>query len=317
MKKLISLLLAVSVLLGMAAFASAENESKTLYYPAALVDAEGETLVLDKTPERIVCLSNAALQVLVRSGVVPMAITSLNASANFPDWVRELPQITISMGSLDIEAVVAMEPDLVIVGEYQKESYGQQLADAGIPVYYTLEGPSISYEDTKDQARALALSFGDEALAEEIAAEFSAVEQRALDFAAAHEKQTMMIFFSAPGAYQQTSAGYLGGMLSFLPFENLSDALVGKDMPTAPIDVETCISLNPEVIFAISPMARTAEMLQEQFEEVFHSDPDLWNQMDAVRNGKVIYLSNEYVTTKGIQVIDSMNKLIDLLAETL
>ena len=83
------------------------------------------------------------------------------------------------MNSLDIESIIAMEPDLVIVGSYQKETYGQQLADAGIAVYYTSEGPSIAYNETKEEAITLARSFGGDALAEEITAEFAAVEARA------------------------------------------------------------------------------------------------------------------------------------------
>ena len=47
----------------------------------------------------------------------------------------------------------------------------------------------------------------------------------------------MMIFFHTPGTYQQTSQGYLGSMLSLLPFENLSDTIIDPASRTATIDV--------------------------------------------------------------------------------
>ena len=150
---------------------------------------------------------------------------------------------------------------------------------------------------------------------QEIADEFAAVEARAADYRAAHARQSMMIFFHTPGAYQQTSQGYLGSMLAMLPFDNLSDTLVDPASRTVPIDTETAISMNPDVIFAISPTAPTAEVLQSVYEEAFAENADLWNQLDAVHNGNVIYLSNEYVTSKGVQIVNSLNKLIDLLEE--
>ena len=313
MKKIFSIILSIVMLMSAAAFASAESEGMTLYYPSYMQASESETLVLDKKPERIVCLSNAALQVLVRCDIHPVAVTSLSSGVEYPEWVSELPVISVAMDSLDIEAVIAMEPDLVIVGSYQKETYGQQLADAEIPVYYTSEGPSIAYNETKEEAIALTRSFGTESMTAEVEAEFAAVEARAAEYTATHDSQTMMIFFHMPGSYQQTSQGYLGSMLSMLPFENLSDTLVDPSSRTVPIDVETAITQNPDVIFAISPTAPAAEMLQETYEEAFAENAELWNQLDAVANDNIIYLSSEYVTSKGLRIVNSVNALIDLL----
>lgn len=313
MKKLFSIVLSIAMLVAMGISATAESGEMTLYYPSYMQEIEGETLILSEKPERIVCLSNAALQVLVRCDIHPVAVTSLSTGVDYPEWVSELPVISVSMDSLDIEAIIAMEPDLVIVGSYQKETYGQQLADAEIAVYYTSEGPSIAYSETKEEAIALARSFGTDELAAEIEAEFAAVEARAAAYTASHDWQTMMIFFHLPGSYQQTSQGYLGSMLSMLPFENLSDKLVDPSSRTVPIDVETAITQNPDVIFAISPTAPAAEMLKTTYEAAFAENAELWNQLDAVANDNIIYLSSEYVTSKGLQIVNSLNALIDLL----
>ena len=314
LKRVLSI--ALSAILCAAMFASGvaeEAQQVKLYYPSYLQESEGEALVLDKMPERIVCLSNAALQILVRCGIQPVAVTEPASSVEYPDWVYELPVISTSMTSLDSEAIIAMEPDLLIVGSYQKETYGQQFADAGIPVYYTSEGPSIAYAEAREEAITLARSFGSEELAAEVEAEFAAVEARAADYAATHDVKSMMIFFHTPGTYFQTSEGYLGSMLAMLPFENLADTVVDPASRTVPTDIETCLTLDPEVIFAISPTAPTADVIQGLYEETFAQDPDLWNQFSAVANDNIIYLSSEYVTSKGIQVIDSLNALIDMV----
>ena len=201
----------------------------------------------------------------------------------------------------------------MILGSYQKEAYGQNFEDAGIDCFYTSEGPSISYSQTKDETLCLAKSFGGDEFEAELASEFEAVEQRCADFTATHETQTMMIFFHQPGTYQQTSKGYLGSMLAMLPFENLTDSLVDGDSPTTTIDTEITLGLNPDIIFAISPSAPSAEVLQETFEATFDENRTLWNQLDAVANNNIVYLGGEYVTSKGLQSISSINKLVDLL----
>lgn len=316
MKKLISLILAVCCMMAMASIGFAEaaetDSAFTMYYPAHLQEQFGETTQLDKVPERIVCLSNTALQVLARLDIHPVAITS-NATSGLPDWVYELPAISVGMKSLDVESIISYEPDLVILGSYQKEAYGQNFEDAGIDCFYTSEGPSISYSQTKDETLCLAKSFGGDEFEAELASEFEAVEQRCADFTATHETQTMMIFFHQPGTYQQTSKGYLGSMLAMLPFENLTDSLVDGDSPTTTIDTEITLGLNPDIIFAISPSAPSAEVLQETFEATFDENRTLWNQLDAVANNNIVYLGGEYVTSKGLQSISSINKLVDLL----
>lgn len=316
MKKLISLILAVCCMMAMASIGFAEaadtDSAFTMYYPAHLQEQFGETTQLDKVPERIVCLSNTALQVLARLDIHPVAITS-NATSGLPDWVYELPTISVGMKSLDVESIISYEPDLVILGSYQKEAYGQNFEDAGIDCFYTSEGPSISYSQTKDETLCLAKSFGGDEFEAELASEFEAVEQRCADFTATNETQTMMIFFHQPGTYQQTSKGYLGSMLAMLPFENLTDSLVDGDSPTTTIDTEITLGLNPDIIFAISPSAPSAEVLQETFEATFDENRTLWNQLDAVANNNIVYLGGEYVTSKGLQSISSINKLVDLL----
>lgn len=287
----------------------------TLYYPSYMQESEGETLMLEEKPERIIALSNSALQILIRCDFEPIAVTEPTSFVEYPDWVSDLPVISTGMSSLDIESVVSMEPDLVIMGNHLKEDYGAQLDAAGIPVYYTSEGPSITYTEVKEEAEVLTRSFGTEADVEEVQAEFAAVEERAAAFKESMDPIPMMILFAAPPSYQQTSKGYLGSILSMLPFENLSDDLIGADSRTAPLDLEKLVELNPEVLFAISPTSPSAEVLEASYEEEFANNPDIWNNLQAVTNDNLIYLSSEYVTSKGIHIIDSINSLIDMLEE--
>ncbi len=293
-----------------------EVDGFTMYYPDYMVETEGKTLRLNEKPEKIIVLSNAALQIMIRCDVRPIAITSISMGAEYPDWVSELPVISTGKSEVDTESIIAMEPDLVIMGSYLQEDYGTILDSAGIPVYYTSEGPSITYNEVKAEAIALTKSFGTEQDVAETEQEFSDLETRAQEFCDSMEERDAMILFSFPPSYQQTSKGYLGSMLSMLPFHNLSDTLIDPDDRTAPLDLEKLVELDPEVIFAISPAYDSAEDLEASYAEEMQNNPAVWENLQAVKNDQVIYLSNEYVTSKGIQIIDSMNRLMDQLEET-
>ena len=292
-----------------------ENTAFSIAYPSYMQESEGEALTLDQRPEDIVVLSNSALQILIRCEQQPIAVTEPTSFVEYPDWVADLPVISTGKSTLDTETVISMEPDLVIMGVHLKEDYGAQLNEAGIPVYYTSEGPSITYEEVKEEAIALTRSFGTEEQAAQVEADFETVEKRAAEFQSVMEAKEMMILFGAPPSYQQTSKGYLGSILNMLPFENLSDTLVDPESRTTPLDLEKLVELNPEVLFAISPTAPSADTLKQVYEEEFAKNPDIWNHLQAVQNDNLIWLSSEYVTSKGIHIINTMNTLMDMLEE--
>lgn len=294
-----------------------EKEAQTfsIGYPSYLQESQGEALVLEEKPEDIVVLSNSALQVLVACGIEPVAVTSPHVQIDYPDWVRKLPVISTGKSNLDSESVISMQPDLVIMGVHLKEDYGQQFQDAGIPVYYTSEGPSITYQEVKEEAITLTESFGTKEQLEKMKSDFAEVEQRAADFREKWDSKQMMILFEAPPSYQQTSKGYLGSILAMLPFENMADQVLSEDSRTAPLDLESLLEVNPEILFAISPTAQSAEDLQAVYTEEFEKNPKIWSSLQAVKNDQVIWLSNEYVTSKGVHIIQSIHSLIDMLEE--
>ena len=56
----------------------------TLYYPSYMQESEGETLMLEEKPERIIALSNSALQILIRCDFEPLPSLNPPALSNTP-----------------------------------------------------------------------------------------------------------------------------------------------------------------------------------------------------------------------------------------
>lgn len=170
MKKFLSIILSLMFILSLASFASAqEDASVTIEYPATL-QALGytEPVVLDKMPEKVVCMSTAPVLALYELGVNMIAIPTTSVVEWPEDLAANAEQISTSMNSnFDIETVIAMEPDLVIMGYTSQETYGTVLESVNIPVYYVDAGHTVSYESIKDQTQTLINAFAPESEAGE------------------------------------------------------------------------------------------------------------------------------------------------------
>lgn len=292
---------------------SAAKESFTIAYPPYFQKQYGEQLTLPKRPEKIVVLSNPALQIFNTLNILPIAVTTSADFLPYPEKIANLPKIKTSMKQLNIEAVIALNPDLVIMGSHFEANYAQLLKQAGIPVYYTNEGPSVTYNKIKAEAKVLAAAFGTPAQISGLEQQFTTIEEKIAAFRKQNTGERAMILFGAPPKYQQTSASYLGSMLKMLGYANISDQLVDQSQRTVPLDFEQFVEADPQLIFALMPMA-SEEDLANAYAAEFQKNPQVWDKLQAKANNKIFFLPSEYSHSKGIYIIHSLDSLMQKLA---
>lgn len=87
-----------------------------------------EPVVLDKKPERVVSLAHTPVLALYEMGITQVAVPQ-NKMFAWPEGLAEnAQQLNVAMNdNFDIESIVALEPDLVIIGYHAKDSYGKIL----------------------------------------------------------------------------------------------------------------------------------------------------------------------------------------------
>lgn len=106
-------------------------------FPYSSTDATGTEVTVEANPERIVALQASSAQILweigLQSNVVGMPVRSytdyLDGSENRTDVLTE------DGASVDVERVVALEPDLVIAPSSVPNATVEQLRDADVTVY--------------------------------------------------------------------------------------------------------------------------------------------------------------------------------------
>ena len=313
MKKFLSLLLSCVMLLSMTAVASAEDSSVTLEYPATL-QRMGFTdpVVLEQMPTRVVVISTAPVLALYELGVNMIAIPKTSVVAWPEDLAANAEQMSVTMNAnFDIETVVAMEPDLVIMGYTSKDTYGVVLEMLEIPVYYVDAGHTVSYESIKAQTQILINAFapGSEAGAS-LMQRFADLEARLEETTALLEGKTCLVLQSSPpNHYIQTADGTLGTMCRMIGLTNVYE---NDASSMVLVDYEVMLGYEPDVVLAVG-MSPTGEAHKELMLADFENNHDYWYAIDAIANDDMICLPVTYCSTAGINIIDNLHALADLI----
>ena len=316
---LAALLAIVCVLiLAVGAFAQAPEDQKfVMTYPEDM-QALGftEPLVLERVPQRIVCLSTAPVLALYEMGAKLVGIPS----SRVVSWPEELKESTetvqfsaMSSSDFDYESIVALEADLVLVGSSSTE-VGEQIQALGIPVYYVFAGHTVSYDNIKNQTAALTSVFSvDEAStakAEEIMSRFTTLEDRLAAVQPVYAGKKVMVLQSGDTSnhYIQTARGTLASMAAMMGFENVYE---NEASSMTKLDFEQALDYNPELVLCVG--SGTAQEHRALMEQAYSENEAYWYSIDAIKNGDVIYLPVEFCSTAGIHVVDSINTLIDCI----
>ena len=292
-----------------------EDTGITINYPDHLVQLGfDEPVVLEKKPERVVCMSTYPVLALFELGVTPIALPSTQVISYPEDWEGEILPSMMS-DNFDIEMVVSLEPDLVFMPSSVQEMYGETLASLNIPVYYmamTADGLS-AYEVIKEQTQELVNAFDPSS---DLMDHFDEVEKELADFETTVEgKSVFALTVAGDALYACGSNGTLGSMLSMCGLENVYDNETVAGHGMIELDMETAIEYTPDIVVVTG--SSTAEDNQAMFEAIVASNEEYWNSIEAVKEGKIIYLPSSYVSTAGLNILTNLEDLMDDLGAAL
>ena len=285
----------------------------TIPYPANMQE-KGYTdpVALATRPAKVVCMSSTPVLALYEMGVNMIAIPTSTVVTWPEDLAANARQMQLAHNTnFDIETVVALEPDLVLLSYTSADTYGKVLTEAGVPVYFVDAGHTVSYDSIKSQTEALAEAFGrDDEAGAAVMRRFAGREARLVGVREKLTGKTVIVLQSAPPShYIQTSGGTLGSMAEMI---GLTNVYSNGAHHMAQLDLETAIDYDPDIVLCVG-MSPTGEGHRQLMEEDFAKNPDYWNSIPAIAQGRVLYLPVSYVSSAGINVIDNISTLADLV----
>ncbi|WP_332675634.1 cobalamin-binding protein [Aromatoleum sp.] len=141
-----------------------------LHAELAVVDDAGRTVRLARPAQRVVSLAPHVTELLFAAGAGPRVVGAV-AYSDYPEAARQLPRVG-GYGNIDMEAVAALKPDLVIAWKTgNRDAHLDKLAALGIAVY--LNEPR-SLDDVARSLESLGVLAGSEGAARAAADAFRA-----------------------------------------------------------------------------------------------------------------------------------------------
>lgn len=294
---------------GVGAENSEEVEKFILDYPESMQEQFGESIELAKTPEKIVVLTTTPVQTLYELGINMEAIPA-NSNIEWPvDIDAEIMQV--DMMTIDVEAVLARDPDLLILSEYSAAGYQQTFEDNGITCYFTSAFKDL--DSIKEEVDIFAKAFGKEDKAKEILQSFDDIEDEIAEISSKIASPKTLVISGYPIEYVQTSDGFTGYMASLFNVDNITTEAQSMAGTTA-INMENIVNENPELIIAIGSSLDESE-IKENYQAEFAKNPEVWNSVEAVKNDNIIYLDKTFAKSAGLRILDNLQILCDKFTE--
>ncbi len=305
MKKLVSLLLAILMLLGMATAALAEAAPETVTITSLNAEREPVELEVPYDPQRIAILDMPSLDILDRLGLGDRVVGSATTTLEYLQ--AYVPGDTIAnLGTIkeaDLEAVMACEPDVIFIGGRLSASY-DALSEIAPVVFLSTDTQIGVVESVRNNATTIASMFGLEAQVDELMAGFDARIEALAAFA---EGKNAIVGLCTSGSFNILGSDGRCSIISVeVGFDNLGDGDVTATHGNES-SFELVVELDPDYMFVLDRDAAIgtdgAQLAREIVENELVMDTDVY------RDGHIVYLANPtvwYTAEGGITALDIM-----------
>lgn len=260
-------------------------------FPLTIEGSNGEPVVLQAPPQRIVALDSPAVEVLYAIGAGDRLVGT-HEYVFYPPEVADVPKVGDAF-NLNVERVAELEPDLIYtVFDLQNP----QLEALGIPVLYLASPTTLA--EIPERMRMWGRITGQVEAAEELA---SATEASFLELLGklASVEQGPRVFHDLGEFWTTGPDTFQGDMYRFLKAQNIAHDVSGW----AQISVEVLVERDPEVVIASFGA------------EAYEDNPALAN-VSAVKNGRVHSLDvsqTTLISVEGPRIVQGLEVLAKLL----
>jgi iron complex transport system substrate-binding protein len=257
-------------------------------FPVTAQSGDGREITFDSPPERIVAFDSAVVEILFAIGEGDR-IVGTHQYVSYPPEASEIARVGDAF-NMDIEATVALEPDLVFVFF---DRFVQDLERSGLKVLYI---PTLSddFESIADSIRTWGGIVGNPSAAEVVARDF--------EVRVASIRSTMEPVGLGPTVFQDVGGFWTPGqgtimqeVFDLLKLENVAHDIEGY----AQISPEAIVERDPTVIFTSNP-------------EGFADEP-AFESVRAVRHGTLLTLSTDALSIQGPRFIEGVEEMARLV----
>lgn len=271
--------------------------------PGAFTDATGAELAWYQDAQRIVSLAPNVTEMVCYVGLGDRLV-GRSDYCDYPPEVLQLPSVG---GFVDtsLEAIVALDPDLVIAYQGNSLELVEQLRALDITV--------VALEEARDlreiAAQLLVVAMVSGSAATEALDRVAAFDER-LTAAQPVDAARLTVFYGYPGELMYTCApgSFIDSLIQLAGGENI----VTDDSVRWPqVSAEFVVAANPDYILTGTsctvdqdPAAVRAELIDTLRADAF------WSQLEAVRAARVVVIDSDILNRPGPRILDALEQFI-------
>lgn len=260
-------------------------------------DDSGALLVLERPARRIVSLAPYLTELLFAAGA-GRYVAGVSGHSDYPPPARELPRIGGGAG-LDLERIVALQPDLVVAWESGNPA-GQvgQLQALGLRVYRSEPGTLADIGVTLERFGELAATRAEAQIAADVFnRRLASLRRRHADSA------PVRVFYQVWDRPLMTVNGrhIISDVLRLCGGVNVFDDL---DRLAPPVGIEAVLQRDPQVIIAAAGADRAPGVLQHW---------QRWTNLRAVREGHLYTIPEDVLVRHTPRILDGAERLCGIL----
>lgn len=270
--------------------------------PLVLSDGRGKQITLTEPAQRIVSLAPSNTEIVFAIGAGDQLVGRDDFS-DFPEAALAVPSIGSTYGDLNVEAIVGLQPHVIMAAGITPTEQVQALEQVGLTVF-VVENPG-AFPELFDNLRLVGRLTGHEGEANDLAVEMEARFQSVVEMAEGVEPVTVFYevdgtdptspWTTGSGTFQQIAIGLAGG-------ENVFADIDGW----AQVNLEEVVLRDPSVIvFADGPFVPTTV-------ESLSARPG-WGDIRAIQTGEVYAMDTDLLDLPGPRLVEGLEAMARIL----
>ena len=258
-------------------------------FPVTIASAQGPVTIRTR-PTAIVSLSPTATEDLYGVGAGPQVI-AVDAQSNYP---ADAPRTTLSGFTLNVEAIAAKRPDLVVIAD---DSTGLSKALAKLAIPTIVDNPATTLEGAYAQITQLGVATGHGAEATALVASMRSAIATAVAATPPRTRPVRIYHEVDQTFYSATSSTFIGQLYKMLGAQDIADAADSQGSGYPQLSAEYIVKADPDIIFLADGLCCG------QTRATVSARPG-WSAIAAVKHGDVVALNDDVASRWGPRVVD-------------
>lgn len=257
----------------------------------SVVDSQGNEITFESVPKTVVSLAPNVTEIIFAIGAEDKLIARTDW-CNYPEAVFEYASVG-NIDQPDVEAIIELNPDVVILSEITMKELALQIQDAGIPIFVVDEEDSFSGAYKCVEIVGQVLGAEDKAL--EITSSMKEDIESIINEISTYEKKTVY-YVMGYGEYGDFTAGkgtFISQMIAAAGGINVADDTEGWAY-----SVEKLVEHNPDVLL-LSTWA-PSEGLKETAG---------YKDLAAVKDDRMFTLDDDSLQRLGPRIVDAFGEM--------